>query len=148
MQLHSVTDAKTEKMFLDTARVIYRKDKPGFVPFDNDIKGIFDPANQSLFQHTALQERWVLTDDAGKLQVGLPFIAQPCNTYEQPTGGIGFFECTDNNEYAFILFDTAKVWLKEKGMEAMDGPINFWRERTDLGPAGKRIHSSILRCSV
>ena len=26
---------------------------------------------------------------------------------------------------ATLLFDTAKEWLKEKGMEAMDGPINF-----------------------
>jgi GNAT superfamily N-acetyltransferase len=44
---------------------------------------------------------------------------------DQPTGGVGFFECIENKEAAFILFDTAKSWLEEKGMEAMDGPINF-----------------------
>ena len=47
------------------------------------------------------------------------------DSYEQPTGGIGFFECIDDKDAAFLLFDTAKEWLKEKGMEAMDGPINF-----------------------
>src|SRR5207244_1439155 len=28
-------------------------------------------------------------------------------------------------EAANLLFDTAKKWLQERGMEAMDGPINF-----------------------
>jgi len=45
--------------------------------------------------------------------------------YEQPTGGTGFFECVDNKEYAFLLFETAKNWLAQLGMKAMDGPINF-----------------------
>jgi hypothetical protein len=45
--------------------------------------------------------------------------------FEQPTGGIGFFECIDNQNAANLLFDTAKEWLQTKGMEAMDGPINF-----------------------
>jgi len=126
MKLHRVTDAKTEKMFLDTARVIYRNDKTWVCPFDNDIKGIFDPAKNPYFKH-GIAERWVLTDDAGKLTGRIAAFVDHnlANTYEQPTGGIGFFECTDNIEPAFILFDTAKAWLKEKGMEAMDGPINF-----------------------
>ena len=34
-------------------------------------------------------------------------------------------ECIDDKEAAFLLFDTAKNWLLENGMEAMDGPINF-----------------------
>jgi hypothetical protein len=44
---------------------------------------------------------------------------------DQPTGGMGFFECIENREAAFLLFDRCKTWLQEKGMEAMDGPINF-----------------------
>jgi hypothetical protein len=31
----------------------------------------------------------------------------------------------EDQEAAGLLFDTAKAWLSEKGMEAMDGPINF-----------------------
>ena len=44
---------------------------------------------------------------------------------EQPTGGCGFFECIDSQEVADMLFDAAREWLRSKGMEAMDGPINF-----------------------
>jgi hypothetical protein len=42
-----------------------------------------------------------------------------------PVGGMGFFECINDQLAANLLFDTAKKWLQEKGMEAMDGPINF-----------------------
>ena len=37
----------------------------------------------------------------------------------------GFFECINNHTAANLLFDTAKNWLQQRGMEAMDGPINF-----------------------
>ena len=43
----------------------------------------------------------------------------------QPTGGMGFFEVIDNKDAAFFLFDAAREWLAARGMEAMDGPINF-----------------------
>ena len=66
MNLHRVTDRKTEKMFLDTARIIYRNDKTWVCPLDNDIKGIFDPAKNTYFKH-GIVERWVLTDDTGQI---------------------------------------------------------------------------------
>ena len=42
-----------------------------------------------------------------------------------PVGGVGFFDCIDNQEAADMLFDVARHWLLQRGMEAMDGPINF-----------------------
>jgi hypothetical protein len=38
---------------------------------------------------------------------------------------MGFFECINDQTAAFRLFDEAKQWLQSKGMEAMDGPVNF-----------------------
>ena len=38
---------------------------------------------------------------------------------------MGFFECINDITAATVLFDTAKTWLAERGMEAMDGPVNF-----------------------
>lgn len=43
----------------------------------------------------------------------------------QPTGGCGFFESIDDQRVADMLFDAARDWLKERGLEAMDGPVNF-----------------------
>ena len=42
-----------------------------------------------------------------------------------PTGGCGFFESINDQEVANLLFDAARDWLSARGLEAMDGPINF-----------------------
>ena len=40
------------------------------------------------------------------------------------SGFFGFFECINDQEVANALFDTAKKWLKEKGLSRMLGPAN------------------------
>jgi hypothetical protein len=40
------------------------------------------------------------------------------------SGFFGFFECKNDQEVANALFDTAKKWLKEKGLSRMLGPAN------------------------
>jgi GNAT superfamily N-acetyltransferase len=126
MELLTVTDRKTERMFLDTARVIYKNDKVRVCPFDNDIKAIFDPQKNPYYKH-GVAERWVLTDGQmnliGRIAAFIDF--NLAGTYDQPTGGVGFFECIDDRQAASLLFSTAEEWLKGKGMEAMDGPVNF-----------------------
>ena len=42
-----------------------------------------------------------------------------------PPAGWAFLNVLMMKKAAFLLFDTAKAWLKENGMRAMDGPINF-----------------------
>jgi len=126
MNLIQVTDRKTERMFLDTARVIYKNDTIWVCPLDNDIKTVFEPEKNPYHKHGVV-ERWVLTDDNKKLigRIAAFIDFNLADSYDQATGGMGFFECIDDKNAAFLLFDTAKEWLKEKGMEAMDGPINF-----------------------
>jgi hypothetical protein len=94
---------------------------------DNDIEAVFDPKKNKAFQEGTCA-RWILIDEKSKT---IGRIAAFVNNKtklkgnKQPTGGLGFFECIESKEAAFLLFDTAKNWLQEKGMEAMDGPINF-----------------------
>jgi GNAT superfamily N-acetyltransferase len=126
MNLIKVNDKRTEKLFHDTARFIYRNDTTWVCPLDKDIQGIFDPLVNTYFKH-GIAERWILTDNsnnlAGRIAAFIDY--NLANSYDQPTGGIGFFECIQDEKAAFFLFDTAVAWLKEKGMEAADGPINF-----------------------
>lgn len=39
-------------------------------------------------------------------------------------GYITLFECIEDKDAAFILFDAAKTWLKEKGMDFIEGPVS------------------------
>jgi hypothetical protein len=125
MDLVRVADRKTRKLFLHTARIIYKNDKTWVCPFDNEINAIFDPEKNPYFKHGEV-DRWILLDNNKPVGRIAAFIDRNlAYSYEQPTGGIGFFECIDNQGAANMLFDKAREWLRERGMEAMDGPINF-----------------------
>lgn len=126
MKIISVTDKKTKKMFLDVAKTIYKNDKVWVCPFDNEIEAIFDHEKNSYFKHGEA-ERWILLDDNNFLigRIAAFIDKNLAYSYEQPTGGTGFFECINDKHSSFMLFDTVREWLKTRGMEAMDGPINF-----------------------
>ena len=40
------------------------------------------------------------------------------------TGFFGFFECINDQQVANVLFDTAKIWLKKRDMNRMQGPAS------------------------
>jgi hypothetical protein len=126
MKVLEVKDGKTEKDFLDVVDGIYAGDKEYVRPLDADIKGVFDPENNGFFKHGEAS-RFVLYD-AKQRAIGrvAAFInTKKAFTFDQPTGGLGFFECINDKEAAYLLFDTGKKWLEERKMEAMDAPINF-----------------------
>jgi len=126
MKIIEVNNKQTQQAFLDVARIIYKGDPNWICPLDIDIAAVFDPAKNNFHQHGSAI-RWILKDTDGKLigRVAAFINTQKAYQFEQPTGGMGFFESIDNQEAAFLLFDTAKNWLADKGMKAMDGPINF-----------------------
>ncbi|RYZ93577.1 MAG: GNAT family N-acetyltransferase, partial [Sphingobacteriaceae bacterium] len=107
-------------------KIIYKNDKNWISPLDNDIEAVFDAQKNNFHAHGKCN-RWILFDDEGKPwgRIAAFINNNKAYNYEQPTGGIGFFECIDNQELAFTLFDTAQQWLEGQGMKAMDGPINF-----------------------
>ena len=126
MTITEVKDKATRKLFLDAARIIYKDDNVWVCPLDNDIEAVFNP-DKNNFHQDGKCTRWILTDENFKVigRVAAFINNKKAYHYEKPTGGIGFFECINNESAAFTLFDTAKNWLVENGMQAMDGPINF-----------------------
>ncbi len=127
MKLIEVNDANSAREFLMLPIRLYKGEKNWIRPLDKDIEAVFDPKQNKIFRNGALI-RWILQDDAG-LTIGrvAAFVNKKTvnKDNEQPTGGMGFFECIEDEKAAYILFDACRDWLKEKGMEAMDGPINF-----------------------
>jgi GNAT superfamily N-acetyltransferase len=127
MQIIEVKTVEHIREFLDLPVRLYKNEPNWIRPLDNDIEAVFDNKKNKTFRHGECI-RWILKDNNGKT-IGriAAFVDQKTvnkgNT--QPTGGIGFFECIEDKHVAFALFDHAKSWLVAKGMEAMDGPINF-----------------------
>ncbi len=126
MRIVEVTGRKTARAFLQVPRILYRDDPVWVCPLDKEIESVFDPGKNVYFSHGEAT-RWVLTDEQGAWigRIAAFIDHQTAFRQEQPTGGVGFFECIHDHEAAGLLFHTAKEWLRERGMEAMDGPVNF-----------------------
>jgi GNAT superfamily N-acetyltransferase len=126
MNIIKVSDKKHKQEFLEVPKILYKDDDTWVCPLDVHINAIFDPEKNVYYRHGEA-ERWILKDDKAKLIGRIAAFIDRNTAYknDQPTGGMGFFECINKKKAAFLLFDTARDWLKEKGMEAMDGPINF-----------------------
>jgi hypothetical protein len=127
MQLTEVTTPALETEFLTTNAVINQANPAYIRPLDKDIRDVFDKKKNKTFRFGTVV-RWILKNERNEL---IGRIAAFTNKKyknkgdEVPVGGIGFFDCINNQEAATILFDTAKAWLAQHGMQAMDGPINF-----------------------
>lgn len=127
MQIIPVTDPATAQEFLEVAVLLNSKDPQWIRPLDKDINETFDESKNKAYRFGEAI-RWILKDDEGRL---IGRIAAFTNKKyknkgdEVPVGGCGFFECINNQAAADLLFDNARHWLSSKGMEAMDGPINF-----------------------
>lgn len=126
MQILEVKDKKTAKEFLLLPVGLYKSEPNWIRPLDKDLNGVFDPKVNKYFRNGECT-RWILRDRDKVIGRIAAFINKKTvnKDNDQPTGGVGFFECIDNQEAANLLFDTGKQWLEERGMEAMDGPINF-----------------------
>ena len=127
MQLIEVTTTQLAREFL-LVHVALNKNNPAWIrPLDKDIYEVFDKKKNKTFR-SGEAIRWILKDDDGKF---LGRIAAFTNKKyknkgdDVPVGGIGFFDCINDQVAADMLFDVAKHWLMQKGMQAMDGPINF-----------------------
>jgi hypothetical protein len=127
MQLIEIQNTTDAKRFV-TGPVKLLQDDPNYIqPLETDIEKVFDPAQNKAFRHGECI-RWILVDNNNHF---LGRIAAFINRkYKNKgddgiAGGIGFFDCVNDQNAADLLFDVARNWLLQKECFCMDGPINF-----------------------
>ncbi len=127
MQLFEVTTTALAQEFINI-NIELNKNNPAYIrPLDKDVLEVFNKEKNKTFRNGEIT-RWVLKQPNGET---IGRIAAFTNKKyknkgdDVAVGGVGFFDCIDNQQAANMLFDVAKQWLMQKGMEAMDGPINF-----------------------
>lgn len=125
-----VTEVKSRsdaREFIELPVRLYAQVPQWIRPLDSDVESVFDPDKNKSFRD-GVCTRWLLRNDQGQTlgRVAAFVLRKTVNKgNDQPTGGMGFFECVHDQRAAFLLFDECKKWLTAQGMEAMDGPINF-----------------------
>ncbi len=127
MKIVEVNTPNLEKAFVEINASL-NNDNPYYIrPLDNEVLQVFDPKKNKLY-NDGDAKRWILQNIDGKTigRIAAFYYSKYKNKgTEYPVGCVGYFDCIDNQDAANLLFDTAKKWLSQNGMDAMDGPINF-----------------------
>ncbi len=128
MQIVHINTPKLLDAFLEFNATI-NKGNPNYIrPLDNEVEAVFNPSKNKLFKEGGAAKGWLLQNTNGETIGRIAAFYYP--KYKNkgthyPVGCVGFFDCVHDQAAANLLFDTAKNWLIENGMEAMDGPVNF-----------------------
>jgi hypothetical protein len=127
MQIIPVNDKATHQLFMSVPLIIYKNDRKWIRPLDKDVEEVFDAKKNKAFRFGKIQ-RWILKNEEGELigRIAAFFNKKYKNKGDEgEAGGMGFFECINNQDAADLLFNNVKHWLLNEGMQTMDGPINF-----------------------
>lgn len=108
--------------FHSVVKLVYQNDPDYVQPLIKDIEEVFDKNQNGAFDGGDIV-RWVLFD--GTKAIGRVAAFYQTKNSGERMGGMGFFECVNNLDAAFTLFDACKNWLLEQGLNYMDGPVNF-----------------------
>lgn len=126
MHLHEVKTRRDCKRFVSFPVDLYKNQKQYIRPLDKDIADIFDPAVNKNFERGSCV-RWLLLNDNKIIGRIAAFVLKKTSLKggAENFGGVGFFECINDQNAANALFEISKNWLVDQGVEFMDGPINF-----------------------
>ncbi|MCU0431477.1 MAG: hypothetical protein MUF42_16055 [Cytophagaceae bacterium] len=126
MTFIEVVTESDRREFLQFPVRLYKNEKNWIRPLDKDIEEVFDKEKNKFFRHGEAC-RWILKNDKGETvaRVAAFINKKTAKSTQYVTGGMGFFESINDQHVANTLFDRCKQWLSERGMECMEGPINF-----------------------
>lgn len=127
MLLQEVNNRESIRLFHEVPFRLYGDDPKWIPALKQDVEKLFDTEKNKLFKEGGKSIRWLLLDDKGQLLGRLAAFVNPRALIagQMQAGGIGFFDCIDDFGAATMLLDAGRDWLKQQGMEAMDGPVNF-----------------------
>ncbi len=123
-ELVEVTGGKHFKDFIDLPYELYGDD-PNWVPLLKVLtKRTVRGKDNALFSN-GVHKIYILKDKKktiGRLIAGIDEKANREKGFKR--GYITLFECINDKKAAFMLFDAARSWLKQKGMEFIEGPVS------------------------
>lgn len=115
-----IANGERAQDFLDVPKRVYANDQEYIPHITQDIKNVFNAALNPFCKNGEIQ-RWVAYDEnnqaVGRVAAGYQ--------NDEDMGRVGFFEALNDPSLASQLLTAAEQWLKEKGYNTVQGPVNF-----------------------
>jgi len=124
ISIHKVETPRQRRKFTTFPWEIYRDDPLWVPPLLPERMKQLDPERGTFFNHG--EAAFFMAYQNGKL-VGTIMAAEDFSSNELRglnDGMFGFFECVDDQAVANQLFDTARAWIKSRGLSRMVGPFH------------------------
>jgi GNAT superfamily N-acetyltransferase len=111
--------------FIKLPYQIYKNDPVWVAPLLIEQKSQFDARRNPTLEHC--KYALFLLEKGGKpigrIAAFIDLIA--LETWKEPIGLFGYYECIDDDTASQMLLDAAAGWLRDNGMKAMRGPWSF-----------------------
>ena len=117
---------KTGVFFIKCHTLFIRATRTGFARWKKILKPFFSPEKNKAYANG--ESKCFVLLDQDQQPVGRISAFIDHNLKERVGycgGGIGFFECVENQDFAFALFQKATDYLAQFEVKVIDGPINF-----------------------
>ncbi|MEI6048332.1 MAG: hypothetical protein WCS03_05495 [Bacteroidota bacterium] len=125
MNLHPVTTKSDLKRFIRFPYTLYKNDQVWVPPLLDEQISQFDAKRNPTLDHCEYQ--LFLLEEEGKIlgRIAAFIDRLALETWKEPVGLFGYYECIDNKAASDLLLTTASDWLRNKGMKLMRGPWSF-----------------------
>jgi hypothetical protein len=113
------------RTFIDLPYRIYQDDPVWVPPLRDEVHGQFDRKRNPTLEHCEY-DLFLLWEDGkavGRIAAFIDTLA--VEAWKEPVGLFGYYECPNKPDAARLLLDTARDWLRQRGMKAMRGPWSF-----------------------
>lgn len=126
--IEPVTTKKQLKQFVQFQLDLYKGCEFFVPPFFSDEMSHLDPAKSAYMVDGAAEAQcFICRDESGKIVGRICGILS--HDYNKKNNEkrirISRFDCIDDEDVAKLLFDTVEEWGRQKGMEAVHGPLGF-----------------------
>lgn len=125
MKIKQVTTKTDLRRFIRLPYHLYRNDPVWVPPLRVEQRSQFDPGRNPTLDHCTYA--LFLLEDQGKIigRIAAFIDHLALETWKEPIGLFGYYECIDNALASGMLINAAADWLQKNNMKQMRGPWSF-----------------------
>lgn len=111
--------------FINLPYRLYKNDPVWVPPLRDEVRSQLDPRLNPTLDHCEYELflLWENGQATGRIAAFIDRLA--AEYWGEPVGLFGYYECPQNPAATRLLLDTARDWLRQRGMRAMRGPWSF-----------------------